>query len=721
MTGRVRSMLILAVFCSLLMIALYLGGLFEGIEHKSLDWRFRLTANPADADSAVVLVAIDEQSLQAFKQNGIVWKWPRDLYAILLRYLQRGGARVVVFDILFSDADIDRLSSDAEQTDGAFTSAQQSAGNVALAAHLRSEENFLAPDNELVFDAFAQKQFAPPHAAAFFENYDFAILPLPLFQSSAAAIGAANYRDDPHDGICRRLDLFFTYKGQLFPHLGTAAFILDQGVQNIRIEPGKRVLFDQLAVPLGRDNRYLIKWYGKGGVDGPFRYYSIGPLITSAIAEEQGSLPIVPSNLFRDKVVIVGANATGLFDFHNTPFTQEEPYPAMEIYATQISNLRQGDFLHRIGRLWIVVAIGLLSSLICSAFFYIPQVSRVVLLAIGLAVGWMVLAFFLFSAANLWIDWVAPESSIIFSFAATALVSYETEGRARRRLRSMFGRYLSPVVIAEVVEKNDALELGGRELDCTIFFSDIKSFSTISEQMSPHELVTWLNEYFTVATDIILKYDGLLDKYIGDAVMAVFGAPLAKPDHALLACHAALDIQQAIQEKFLNNDGKPSFETRIGLNSGHVVVGNIGSSLRFDYTAIGDDVNLASRLEGVNKIFSTRILISEFTRMRLDDSLVCRELDLLRVKGKQKAVKVYELVGKKETVDAERMAFIQEFDRALHLYRQRDFATALKSFVELTRRMPDDGAAREYQHRCEEFCTTPPPGDWDGVYTMKTK
>ena len=252
---------------------------------------------------------------------------------------------------------------------------------------------------------------------------------------------------------------------------------------------------------------------------------------------------------------------------------------------------------------------------------------------------------------------------------------------------------MSPRVVDEVLLHPDDFELGGRELDATVFFSDIKNFTGLSEKMSPKELVENLNEYFTLACDLVLTHSGMLDKYIGDAIMAVFGAPLQSDKHALNACLAAIEVQDQLKKYYSLSDRRNGqvFETRIGLNSGKMVIGNIGSLKRLDYTAIGDSVNLASRLEGVNKEFGTKIIISESTYEQVKDGVEARELDLIRVKGKQIPIRIYELICEKGKLSSSQSNLIEMFHEGLSYYRSTKWRKAAVIFREILKANPDDG------------------------------
>jgi adenylate cyclase len=266
------------------------------------------------------------------------------------------------------------------------------------------------------------------------------------------------------------------------------------------------------------------------------------------------------------------------------------------------------------------------------------------------------------------------------------------------------------------------LKLGGDKKDLTVLFSDIRGFTSISEKLPPEELVRLLNEYLTAMTNVVFKYEGLLDKYMGDAIMAVFGAPLDQPDHPQRACWTALNMMSELhrlQNKW-QEEGRPALNIGIGINTGDMVVGNMGSEMRFDYTVMGDMVNLGSRLEGINKEYGSNIIISEFTYKAVKEIMCCRELDSVRVKGKKLPVKIYELLGKKKD-ENKWNDFIAGFEKGLALYRAAKWDEAISSFQKVLAIRAEDEASRIYIERCKNLKEEPPAQPWDGVFTMKTK
>jgi len=282
---------------------------------------------------------------------------------------------------------------------------------------------------------------------------------------------------------------------------------------------------------------------------------------------------------------------------------------------------------------------------------------------------------------------------------------------------------VSSSVVNEMLKSPEKLKLGGDKKDLSVLFSDIRGFTTISEGLTPEELVHLLNEYLTVMTDIVFKYDGTLDKYMGDAIMAVYGAPLDQPDHPSRACHSALDMMvglKGLNEKWIN-EGKKPLDIGIGINTGPMMVGNMGSDQRFDYTVMGDAVNLGSRLEGANKSYNTNILISDSTYQRVKDTFVCMELDSVRVKGKTLPVSIYQLIGEKENVSRDYLETIENFHRGLRLYREQKWDEAVEAFQTVADMNEAIYAAKLYIERAGELKADPPSPDWDGVFTMKTK
>ena len=316
--------------------------------------------------------------------------------------------------------------------------------------------------------------------------------------------------------------------------------------------------------------------------------------------------------------------------------------------------------------------------------------------------------------------------SLIACFLTTGIINlylFMMERKQKGFIKGAFSQYLSPTVIDQIVENPDMLQLGGEKREMTPFFSDIQGFSTISEGLTPEELVQLLNEYLTAMCDIVSSYHGTIDKFEGDAIIAFWGAPLELPDHATIACHAAIDMQKKNEEmrKTLREQNRPMLYTRIGMSSGPVVVGNMGSADRMDYTMMGDVVNLAARLEGVNKFYQTFTMIPQSTYELAKDDIDTRQLDIIRVVGKKEPISVYEVLERKNQTSSEKSGVVEKYLKALKLYEERNFADASKEFEKVLAIDPDDGPSQTYVKRCGVFLETPPEKDWDGVYTFTEK
>jgi adenylate cyclase len=312
--------------------------------------------------------------------------------------------------------------------------------------------------------------------------------------------------------------------------------------------------------------------------------------------------------------------------------------------------------------------------------------------------------------------------SIAFVYIGIIIMFYLTEEKNRRWITSIFGKYVSPLVIENLIKNPDMINLGGEKRNITVFFSDIRGFTSISEKIEPEILVNILNEYLTEMTSIIIRDDGLVDKYMGDAIMAFWGAPLDQPNHPIMACSSSLEMVLKLKElnKKWKNEGLPSFDIGIGINTGDAIVGNMGSSSRFDYTAMGDNVNLASRMEGLNKIYGTSIIITENTYSLVKDNFEFRRLDYVRVKGKKKSITIYELISEKGKTSKKKQDFIKYYEKGLQNYFNKNWDEASKCF-NAALKIFNDLACTVFIDRCKNFMKNPPSKDWDGVYEMKIK
>ena len=687
-------------------------GFFDTIESKTIDLRNTMTADYNKADTNIVMVAIDDNSLEFFENNQVSWPWPRQFYGVVVNFLKYSGAKAIMFDIHFSSQEIGRVDVDPEESELYFANSMQNAGNVFLISSLTNKRK----DDEIGNHIFDKHLFKMNEKLKLPE-FNKADAPINPFQESCSNVGIVTLNADK-DNIIRRVPLLYNYNNKAIPQI---SFLLYQKIMNKNLNDYYSVYKN---IPSDGNNNFIIKWYGGGGNTGNvFKYYPISKLIISGYKIEQGVEPEISPSLFKNKVVIIGGTAHGLLDYKPVGIKSDEPYPGMEIHATVLSNLLKKDFIVLNSNFVKIMVLLILSILVPFLFFSIKKIWLSIPIIFVLVLFYFWGSIYIYGKFNYLLSLIVPELTLFFGFLISSVISYMVEGKQKKEIRKTFNRYMSPQVIDEILKNPDDIGLGGKEIEATVFFSDIKDFTSISEKYPPAELVSYLNEYFSQASDIILEHSAMLDKYIGDAIMAIFGAPIYRPDHALAGCLAALQIQEKLNE--LNAEslktGKPCFITRIGLNTGKMIVGNIGTSARLDYTAIGDTVNTSSRLEGMNKQYNTRIIISESTYAMVKENVEVRELDFMTVKGKYIPIRIYELLGEKNKTSQIKMDKKNTFEDGLVLYRNRKWTEAINKFEEILKLDNEDLASELYIQRCNIFINDEPPVDWDGVFHAKTK
>ncbi len=664
------------------------------LEWKSWDLRLRLFSDASKASQDIVIFLIDQYSLDVYeKQQGLSWPWPRQVYSAVIDYLRRGGARVIFFDLTFSEASRSGIEDDED-----FARAMERAGNVFLPFSLSQKEE---PLEETPSDLLKRFSLSPGDLPLkSFPQAVSATLPVPALLNASRGAGNVLFLPDP-DGIFRRLPLAIFYQDLIIPSIPVAILRYVRGGEKLA------------QIPLDESGRMIVRYYGPAGT---YKTYSIAAIINSWAQVEEGKEPQISPGEFAGKIVFIGASASGLLDLRPSPFSAV--YPGVEIHAAVLDNILQGDFVRTqplIVFVGLVLVFALLTAVGASLLRKIWHIVLFFFICLAIPFGAAWLAF----NSGWWLEFIVPEFAVLTSFIGASLLNYSAEGRQRRFIKGVFRHYLSPDVIERIIENPALLSLGGERREITSFFSDVAGFTSISEALSPEELVSLLNEYLGEMTDIILSTGGTLDKYEGDAIIAFWNAPLDQPDHALRACRAALRCQKRLTElrgRFEEKFG-PSLAMRIGLNSGPAVVGNMGSSRRFDYTAMGDTVNLASRLEGACKQYHVPILLGEETFARVNKEVVARPVDTIRVVGKKKPVSIYEIIGEKGEVRETELERLRIFEQARQAYQGRDWDTASGLFAKLK----DEPLAKLYAARCQSLRQYPPPEDWDGVFELKEK
>lgn len=753
---RAKTGFLLGLGVSILIIIVYalarvspLLSFFNILELKTVDVRMQLRGTRMPSGEVAIAV-IDEKSINQLGR----WPWSREIFVQLVNKLSEYGARVIAFDIVFGESEqhgglsvikkleelylnlglngkegkhalfykgLKELESGID-SDQRLAEAIKNAGNVVLGmfAYTTLEEIKDFNQEELegrvaliasqayqdVSDSSSNhKAFSILRAHGFLTN-------IPVITSAGRYSGYFNFNPDP-DGTIRKSELLIQYKDNYYPTLAIQAVrhylgrsklqvvIKEYGLEGIKI--------GRSFIPTDENGSFTINF---NGPEKTIPHYSVVDIIRGSIERDK----------LQDKIILVGPTAKGIYDLRVTPMGTI--YPGVEIHANIIDNILNKNFIYhssleKLIDLLVILGLGLLLSLV------VPRLNPTngqIITMVFLA-GFIAMVQYLFSSRGMIITMFFPALTIILSDLAITIYKYFGEEREKKWIEGAFGLYLAPVVVQQLKDNPDMLNLGGERKVLTAFFSDVEGFSTISEKLSPEELVSLLNEYLTQMSDLIHKYEGTIDKFEGDAIIAFYGAPISYPDHATRACLVCLEMQRRLVElgEKWKNEGKPELKVRMGVNTGPMVVGNMGSKKRFDYTIMGDAVNLAARLEGANKAYSTYIMLTDATYQEAKEDIEVRELDMLRVVGKKEPVIVYELLSRKGELDAAKAKVINLFQEGLKRYRMRQWDSAMSDFREALSLDPEDGPAKVYIDRCKVFQENAPPADWDGVFTMKTK
>jgi adenylate cyclase len=748
----------------------------QRFEYDSLDTRFRYRPRSATPiDPQIVIVDIDQHSQE------VLGKWPfsRTHFAGMLDVLHDDGAKVVAFDVTFSKPDqsaapiralwaemearrkrgeaIDpALSSEVQKlaaqydADKQFASAVQRFGAVVLGNFfLHTEADLRGLDdktldtyaNQIAFYSFPSvrplrpetgkkdrislmEKFQPDNLLPKGTEANLEVLTSALSEE-ASSTGFFNVYPDV-DGVVRQANLIIPYgRSKDFSDWDIYASLDVQTIRSYFRLPSEQVvleygpvgayqiLFGQSAQVRTDDlGRVVINFHGPGYT---YPHYSLADVVEKKISPKT----------FAGKIVLVGATATGIGDLRTTPYGGLD-FPGVEIHANVIDNILHQSFLYRGAKqtladvlliLFFGIPLGIWMALVSPRWMWFGAFLIAPLVAAGYFAflhGW-------------WLNFTIPAITLSANVLLVSLYRSLFEEKEKRRVRSAFGQYLSPEVIRRLLVNPRLVE--PKKTDITVMFSDIRGFTTISEKLDAQDLALFLNQYLSDMTSLVFEHHGTLDKYIGDAVMAFWGAPFEEPGHAARACNTALKMMERVREmqKKWEAEGKPHLDIGIGLNTGVASVGNMGSTLRYGYTALGDTVNLSSRLEGLNKDYGTHILLNETTYSAAkDDGFLFREIDLIRVKGKLQPVTIYELIGRATenstygTPDEVRQR-LELFRQAHELYRNRRWADAQKSFQTILDTWPEDGPSRTYWKRCQDYLFDEPPSGWDGVFTMTHK
>jgi adenylate cyclase len=671
-----RRIYLIAAGVVVLVFALFLWApaFLKTVENKLYDLHFVLRG-PRDPGTQVAIVAIDEKSLAAFGR----WPWPRSVLARVVRALADNGAKVIALDIILSEPEVtdelrvvtrmsERLGAlgvspasptgqalrqeldglaKAADSDGQLAQSLRDSGRAVLAVvfDLKPGIPTSAPEPSGTplksamtrFRQYGERGRYPPPSA---ERAGSPIAPL---AAAAQSLGHVTMIPD-EDGTTRWEGLVFEFRGSYYPSLAVQAARLARGVEpsGLLLDFGRVLAVGPIEIPVDPRNRMLIDWLGPPGT---FLTVSAADLLSGK----------VPATSIRDRIVFIGATAAGIYDLRVTPVSPV--LPGVEKHATVAANILAGRFLQRPDWVELLEAAGILLWPLLLAWMlprFRPASSLVLVVVLWAAYYAGVHLAFL---QGLWLPLVYSSLAMALAFVSITVYRVLTEERQRLWTKRAFQRFVNPEVVEQLVDNPAALQFGGELRNLTVLFTDIRDFTGYSERHPPQEVVLMLREFLTRMADQIIAEQGTLDKFIGDAIMAIFGAPVPLPDHAERACRAALAMvkeTEALQAKWAA-EGREPFRIGIGINTGDMVVGNLGSEQLFDYTVVGDGVNVGARMESLNKEYQTRhaIIISESTYLAARDVLDVRRLGEAMVKGKTVPVVVYELLGLREPVETE--------------------------------------------------------------------
>ncbi|GAB3268529.1 CHASE2 domain-containing protein [Chitinimonas naiadis] len=733
----------LQLLLSLLVLAFFLGyavhawrpRLVEQMDLWFYDARVVLTM-PGGVDPRTVIVDLDEKSLAEVGQ----WPWPRKTVARLVDKLTHDyKAAAVGFDIVFAEKDVSsglpvlkQLAANELKDNGEFQAqlASMEAGldyDGVLAHSLQGQPVVLGYYFSFEPNAPKAGQLPKPVLpAGMFKGRNVSAIPatgyganLPVLMSKATSAGHFNPRPDP-DGVTRRVALLVEQDGKYYESLSLAmvrAYLNFPKIEPQYVEsplrayaPLEWLRVGPLLLPVDEEISALVPF--RGG-QRSFKYLSASDVLNGRVKADD----------LAGRMVLIGTTAPGLNDLRVAPV--EAVYPGVEIHANLIAGMlgnslpAKPDYLIGAEFLLLIVVGGIL---IVALMRLNPLPATLLVVALALLVT--AADFALWKYSRLAMPLAATLLTIMLLYAISMAYGYFFESRNKKQMANLFGQYVPPELVQKMSEEPEKYSMEGQSRELTVLFSDVRSFTTISESMEPKELTRFMNEFLTTLSDVVrTRYLGTIDKYMGDCVMAFWGAPIHDPDHAKNAVLAGLDMQRAMRElaPTMKQKGWPEVYIGVGVNTGRMTVGDMGSQIRKAYTVMGDAVNLAARLEGLTKHYGVGMIVGEQTRLAVKDGVLFRELDRVRVKGRDDPVTIYEPIGDSKRLDKASRNEVDLFHVALKHYRAQDWDMAELQLLNLGKQVGEARLYAVFLSRIAAFRKVPPPPDWDGVYDFESK
>ncbi|MCG3695651.1 CHASE2 domain-containing protein [Aliarcobacter butzleri] len=708
---------VLSLSLSIFLSAIYIffPNLPDSLDNRLRDYLFTIRGE-LPHNQNVVIVDIDETSIKSLGQ----WPWSRDKLAKILENLTLANVGIVGLDIVFAEEDrtsphkilqdLKIYKKDVPNYDLEFANVVENSPVIlGYQFDLVKKDNTNAKVPQI--PAIFIEKDKPQDKSYLIEAYN-TILNIPQIQDKAYSSGFFNNIPDD-TGIIRSVPLIISYDDTIYPSLALEVIRVINDTQKVVVQYDENgisnIVLDDISIPTDRYGRMLINFRGP---ERSFKYISAIDIYNNSFDKSE----------IDGKIVLIGTSAAGLFDLRATPF--DSIFPGVEVHANIIDNILMQDFIYKAS--WLdganILIIFVLSIIVVMLTTYTTFWANPIIF-ISFSISYLFLVYNLLFDYGIVLNILFPIATVLIASIMTTLFDYFYNIKKEEAIKAKFASKVSKNVMDDILKNIDKNEFSAKSKEVTIFFSDIRGFTNISEKLDAKELISFLNRYMQPMSEIIIKYQGTIDKFIGDAIMAYWNAPIDIKNHCDLALKASLE-QLEVLEKLnveLQKENLPKIDIGIGLNTGTVIVGEMGSSLRSDYTVIGDTINLGSRVESLCKYYDSKLNISNFTKDKLQEKYIFRFLDLVKVKGKNEPVEIWQVLGKgvaenslKEELDL--------YHKAITLYKNCDFETALELFTTLENNplKTNTNIYKIYLQRCEEYIKTP-PNNFDGVYEHTTK